>query len=31
VELHDRPSDVFYFLSALYDGLCRDFYSHSLK
>lgn len=21
VELHDRPSDVFYFLSALYDGL----------
>jgi hypothetical protein len=21
VELHDQPSDVFYFLSALYDGL----------
>lgn len=25
MELHDDPSDVFYFLSALYDGLCATF------
>lgn len=24
VELHDRPADVFHFLSALYDGLCVE-------
>jgi len=28
VELYDCPSDVFYFLSALYDGLCVEISIH---